>query len=47
MDNIVTYFPQTFFNSLNLLEKDYLIELQNKAFKIKTTEKKRWRELDF
>ena len=40
MDNIVTYFPQTFFNSLNLLEKDYLIELQNKAFIIKTTEKK-------
>ena len=39
MDDIVTYFPQAFFSSLNLLEKDYLIKLQNKASTIKTTEK--------
>ena len=38
-DEITTYFPQAFFSSLNLLEKDYLTKIQNKAFKIKENSK--------
>jgi len=39
MDDIVTYFPQAFFSSTNLLKKDYLSKLQNKAYTIKKIEK--------
>ena len=39
MDEIVSYFPQVFFSSLNLLEKDYLTRIQNKASTIKKTNK--------
>ena len=31
MDSVLTYFPQAFFHSENLLEKEYLLKLQKKA----------------
>jgi len=34
-DQITTFFPQAFFNSINLLEKDYLIKLQKLSLDIK------------
>jgi len=39
MDQITTFFPQSFFTSQNLLEKDYLVKLQNISLDIKNKNK--------